>query len=60
MDIEAFFIVDYTISVLNKIILFPSLKIWAWLQLGHTQTMGVGVLRAPLLKFLEITTAYIY
>ena len=31
MVIEAFLIVDYIISVLNKIIMFPSLKTWAWL-----------------------------
>jgi len=37
--------------------MFPSLEIWAWLLLSHTQTMGVVVRRAPLLKFLEITTA---
>ena len=34
-----------------------TLKVSAWLQLGHTQNVGVAVPRAPLLKFLEITTA---
>ena len=33
------------------------MNIWACLQLGHTQNMGVVVTTAPLLKLLEITTA---
>ena len=32
-----------------------SLKIWAWLQLGNTQNIGVVAPRTTLLKFLEIT-----
>ena len=31
MVIEALLIVNYTISVLNKIIMLPSLETWAWL-----------------------------
>ena len=31
MAIEAFLIVDYTISVSKYIIMFSSLKTWAWL-----------------------------
>ena len=30
--------------------MFPSLEIWAWLKLGHTQTMGMVVPRALLVK----------
>jgi len=56
MVIETFLIVYYTLLVLNQSIIPESLKIWAWLQLGHTQNMGVVVTRAPLLKLLEITT----
>ena len=52
--IEAFLIVDYAISVFIS----ASLKIWTWLQVGHTHNMGVVAPRAPLLKFLEITTDY--
>ena len=47
MVIDTSLIVDYTISVLNYIIMFLSLEIWAWLQLGHTQNIGVVVPRAP-------------
>ena len=57
MVIETFLIVYYTLLALNLCIKSASLKIWAWLQLGHTQNMGVVAPRAPLLKFLEITTA---
>ena len=54
---NVFYIVSYTLIVLNLSINSASLKIWAWLQLGHTQNMGVVAPIAPLLKFLEITTA---
>ena len=37
-------------------IISASLKIWAWLQLGDTQHMGVVASIAPLVKILEITT----
>jgi len=53
MVIDAPLFVDYTISVLNYIIMFPSLKIWAWLQLGHTQIMGAVVLRVPRVKIFR-------
>jgi len=33
--------------------MFPSLKIWAWLQLGHTQIMGAVVLRVPRVKIFR-------
>ena len=56
MVIETFLIVDYTLLVLNPGIISVSLKIWAWLQLGHTKIMGVVALIAPLLRFLEILT----
>ena len=56
MVIETFLIVYYTLLVLNLSIISVSLKTWAWLQLGHTQKMGVVAPRAPLLIFLEITT----
>ena len=39
---DTFLIVDYTILVLDYIIVSTSLKIWAWLQLGHTQNLGVS------------------
>ena len=58
MVIETFLIVYYTLLVLNLSTKSASVKIWAWLQLGHTENMGVVAPRAPLLKFLEITTGY--
>ena len=36
----------------------PSLKILAWLYLGHTQSIGMVSLEPPLLKYVEITTTY--
>jgi len=56
MVIEAFLIVYYILLVLNLSIISASLNIWAWLQLGHTQNMGVDVPRALLTTCLEITT----
>ena len=54
MVIETFLIVDYTLLVLNQGIISVSLKIWAWLQLGHTQNMGVVAAGAPLLTISKL------
>ena len=56
--IQTVLIVDYTMLVLNKIIIFSSIKIRAWLQLNHTHNVGVVAPEAPLVKIFEITTAY--
>ena len=51
--IETILIVDYAMSVLNKIIIFSYFKIWEWLQLGHTQSVGVVAFRASLGKIFR-------
>ena len=51
--IETYPIVDYSITVLKYIIISASLKIWAWLQMGHTQIVGVVATRAPLVKIFS-------
>ena len=43
-------VVEYTTLVLNYVIVFSSLKLWVWLKLGHTQSLGVFTLTAPLDK----------
>ena len=53
MVIDASRIVDYTISVLKQSIIFPSMKIWAWLYLGHSQNVDVVVSRASLVKIVR-------
>ena len=47
MVIETFLTGYYALLVLNLSIISASLKIWAWLQLGRTQNVGVVALRAP-------------
>jgi len=44
----------YVISI--KLTYHHCTIIWTWLQLGHTQSMGVVAPKAPLLKYLEIIT----
>ena len=54
MAIETFLVVDYTTLVLNKMIIFASLKkIWAQLQPGHTKNVGVVALRGPFVKIAK-------
>ena len=53
MIIDTSLIVDYTISVLNKIIMLLSLTIWAWLWLDHTQSISVVVPKALLVEIFR-------